>query len=80
MWFLVIDNYTGWPRDQSTWTDLNEKLPRGRRGIFPLEDMNVDGNERGGCTEGEAEAQDVGFEKYFFLPAIHGSDKEAWKS
>lgn len=75
MWFLVIDGYAGWPRDQSTWTGLNEKLPCGRRGIFPLEDMG-----RGGCTEGEVEAQDVGFKKYFFLPAIRWSGKEAWKS
>ena len=46
--------------------DLNEKLSYGRRGTSLLEDKDADGNGRGGCTGGEAEARDVGFEKCSF--------------
>lgn len=44
--------------------DLNEKFSDCRRGTSLLEDTDADGKGRGGCTGGEAEARDVGFEKY----------------
>jgi len=57
--------------------DRDEKLSYGRRGTSLLEDTDADGNGRGGCTGGEEEAWDVGFEKYaFFLPAVRWLDKE----
>lgn len=57
--------------------DLDEKLSYGRRGTCLLEDTDADGNGRGGCMGGEAEARNVGFEKdSFFLPAVQWSDKE----
>lgn len=49
----------------------------GRRGTSLLEDRDADGDGKGGCTGGEAEARDVGFEKYsLFLPAVQWPDKE----